>query len=58
MTFVGALPMTGLQLQEAPEMIEPSEQLEADCQDQVQALTTEILNRGATARAAVAASAG
>jgi hypothetical protein len=38
MASVGALPLTGLQLPGAPEMIEPSERLEADCQDQVQAL--------------------
>jgi hypothetical protein len=31
MTSVGALPLTGLQLPGAPEVIEPSEQLEADC---------------------------
>jgi hypothetical protein len=31
MAFVSALPLTGLQLPGAPEMIEPSEQLEADC---------------------------
>jgi hypothetical protein len=55
---VDALPMTGLHLPGAPEVIEPSEQLEADCQDQVQALAQEILRRGAAARAAVAASAG
>jgi hypothetical protein len=33
MASVGALPLTGLQLPGAPEMIEPSEQLEADCQN-------------------------
>jgi hypothetical protein len=58
MASVGALPLTGLQLPRAPEMIEPSERLEADCQDQVQALAQEILRRGAAAMAAGAASAG
>jgi hypothetical protein len=58
MASVGALPLTRLQLPGAPEMIEPSERLEADCQDQVQALAQEILRRGATAMAAGAASAG
>jgi hypothetical protein len=58
MASVGALPLTGLQLLGAPEMIEPSEQLEANCQDQVQALAQEILRRGAAAMAAGAASAG
>jgi hypothetical protein len=53
MASVGALPMTGLQLPEAPVVLEPSEQLEADCQDQVQALAVEIVKRGAAARAAV-----
>jgi hypothetical protein len=53
MASVGALPMTGLQLPGAPVVLEPSEQLEADCQDQVQALAVEIVNRGAVARAAV-----
>jgi hypothetical protein len=43
MASVSALPLTGLQLPGAPEMIEPSERLEADCQDQVQALAQEIL---------------
>jgi hypothetical protein len=58
MASVGALLLTGLQLPGAPEGIEPSERLEADCQDQVQALAQEILRRGAaamTARAATAA---
>jgi hypothetical protein len=58
MASVGAHPLTGLQLPGAPEMIEPSERLEADCQDQVQALAQEILRRGAAAMAAEAASAG
>jgi hypothetical protein len=58
MASVGALPLTGLQLPGAPEMIEPSEQLEANCQDQVQALAQEILRRGAAPMAAGAASAG
>jgi hypothetical protein len=58
MASVGALPMTGLQLPGAPEVVEPSEQLEADCQDQVQTLAQEILRRGVAARAAVAAAAG
>jgi hypothetical protein len=58
MASVGALPLTGLQLPGAPEVIEPSERLEADCQDQVQALAHEILRRGAAAMAARAASAG
>jgi hypothetical protein len=58
MAFVGALPFMGLQLLGAPEVIEPSEQLEADCQDQMQALAQEILRRGAAAMAAGAASAG
>jgi hypothetical protein len=58
MTSVGALPLTGLQLPGAPEMIEPSERLEADCQDQVQALAQEILRKGAAAMAVGAASAG
>jgi hypothetical protein len=53
MASVGALPMTGLQLPGAPVVLEPLEQLEADCQDQVQALAVEIVNRGAAARAAV-----
>jgi hypothetical protein len=53
MAFVGALPMTGLQLLGAPVVLEPSEQLEADCQDQLQTLPVEIVNRGAAARAAV-----
>jgi hypothetical protein len=53
MASVGALPMTGLQLPGAPVVLEPSEQLEADCQDQVQALAVEIVNRGAAARATV-----
>jgi hypothetical protein len=57
MASVGALPITGLQLPRAPEVIGPSEQLEADCQDQVQALAQEILRRGAAAGAG-AASAG
>jgi hypothetical protein len=57
MASVGALPMTELQLPGAPEAIEPSEQLEADCQDQVETLAQEILNRGAAARAAVVVSA-
>jgi hypothetical protein len=52
MASVGALPMTGLQLPGAPVVLEPSEQLEADCQNQVQALAVEIVNRGAAARAA------
>jgi hypothetical protein len=52
MASVGALPMTGLQLPGAPVVLEPSEQLEADCQDQVQALAVEIVSRGAAARAA------
>jgi hypothetical protein len=58
MASVGALPLTGLQLPGASEIIEPSEQLEADCQDQVQTLAQEILRRGAAAMAAGAASAG
>jgi hypothetical protein len=58
MASVGALPLTGLQLPGAPEMIEPSEQLEADCPDQVQAPAQKILRRGAAAMAAGAASAG
>jgi hypothetical protein len=58
MASVGTLPLTGLQLPGAPEMIEPSERLEAGCQDQVQALAQEILRRGAAAMAAGAASAG
>jgi hypothetical protein len=58
MASVGALPLTGLQLPGAPEMIEPSERLEADCQDQVQALAQEILKREAPAMAAGAALAG
>jgi hypothetical protein len=33
MAAVGALAMTGLQLPGAPEILEPSEQLEHDCQD-------------------------
>jgi hypothetical protein len=45
MASVGALLLTGLQLSGAPEVIEPSERLEADCQDQVQALSQEILRR-------------
>jgi hypothetical protein len=53
MASVGALPMTGLQLPRAPVVPEPSEQLEADCQEQVQALAVEIVNRRAAARAAV-----
>jgi hypothetical protein len=53
MASVGALPMTGLQLPGAPAVLEPSEQLETDCQDQVQALAVEIVNRGASARATV-----
>jgi hypothetical protein len=36
MASVGALPMAGLQLPGAPVVLEPSEQLEADCQDQLQ----------------------
>jgi hypothetical protein len=55
---VGALPLTGLQLSRPSEIIEPSERLEADCQDQVQTLAQEILRRGAAAMAAGAASAG
>jgi hypothetical protein len=51
MASVGALPMTGLQLPGAPAVLEPSEQLETNCQDQVQALAVEIVNRGAAARA-------
>jgi hypothetical protein len=35
MASMGALPLTGLQLPGAPEMIEPSERLKANCQDQV-----------------------
>jgi hypothetical protein len=58
MASLGALSMTGLQLPGAPEVVEPSEQLEADRQDQVQARAQEILRRGAAARAAVAAAAG
>jgi hypothetical protein len=58
MAAVAALPLTGLQPPGAPKMIEPSERLEADCQDQVQALAQEILRRGAAAMAAGAASAG
>jgi hypothetical protein len=46
MAAVGALPLTGLQLPGALEMIEPSERLEADCWDQVQTLAQEILRRG------------
>jgi hypothetical protein len=57
MASVGALPLTGLQLPGAPAVLAPSEQLEADCQDQVQALAAEILTRGASARAAVVAAA-
>jgi hypothetical protein len=53
MASVGALPMTGLQLPGAPAVLAPSEQLEADCQEQVQALATKILSSGAAARAAV-----
>jgi hypothetical protein len=53
MASVGPLPMTGLQLPGAPAVLEPSEQLETDCQDQVQALAVEIVNRGASARATV-----
>jgi hypothetical protein len=53
MASVGALPMTGLQLLGAPALLEPSEQLETDCQDQVQTLAVEIVNRGAAARATV-----
>jgi hypothetical protein len=53
MASVGALPMTGLQLPGAPAVLEPSEQLETNCQDQVQALAVEIVNRGAAARATV-----
>jgi hypothetical protein len=53
MASVGALSMTGLQLPGAPAVLEPSEQLETDCQDQVQALAVEILNRGAAAMATV-----
>jgi hypothetical protein len=55
---VGALLITRLQLPEAPEVIEPSEQLETDYKDQVQALAQGILSRGAAARAAVTVSAG
>jgi hypothetical protein len=58
MASVGALPLTGLQLPRAPEMIEPSERLEADCQDRVQAPAQKILRRGAAAMAAGAASVG
>jgi hypothetical protein len=58
MPSVGALPLTELQLPGAPEMIEPSERLEADCQNQVQALAQKILRRGAAVMAAGAASAG
>jgi hypothetical protein len=39
-------------------VIEPSERLDADCQDQVQALAHEILKNGAAAMAAGAALAG
>jgi hypothetical protein len=53
MASVGALPMTGLQLPGAPAILEPSEQLETDCQDQVHALAVEIVNRGAAARTTV-----
>jgi hypothetical protein len=53
MASVSALPMTGLQLPGAPAVLEPSEQLETDCQDQVQALAVEIVNRGAAARETV-----
>jgi hypothetical protein len=53
MASVGALPMTGLQLPGAPALLEPSEQLETECHDQVQALALEIVNRGAAARATV-----
>jgi hypothetical protein len=53
MASVGALPMTGLQLPGAPAVLEPSEQLETDCQDQVQALAVEIVNRGASAKATI-----
>jgi hypothetical protein len=53
MASVGTLPMTGLQLPGAPVVLEPSEQLEADCQDRLQALAVEIVNRGAAARTAV-----
>jgi hypothetical protein len=53
MASAGALPMTGLQLPGAPAVLEPLEQLETDCQDQVQALAVEIVNRGAAARATV-----
>jgi hypothetical protein len=53
MASVGALPMMGLQLPGAPAVLEPSEQLEADCQDQVQALAVEMVKGGAAARAAV-----
>jgi hypothetical protein len=58
MASVGALLLTRLQLPGHPQMIEPSERLEAVCQDQVQALAQEILRRGAAAMAAGAASAG
>jgi hypothetical protein len=58
MASLGALSMTGPQLPGAPEVIEPSEQLEADCQDQVQALAQKIIRREAAARAAIAALAG
>jgi hypothetical protein len=53
MASVGALSMTGPQLPGAPTVLEPSEQLETNCQDQVQALAMEIVNRGAAARATV-----
>jgi hypothetical protein len=49
---VGALLMTWLQLPGAPAVLEPLKQLESNCRDQVQALTEEILRRGATATAA------
>jgi hypothetical protein len=49
---VDALPMVGLQVPGAPSVVVPSEQLESDCRDQVQALAEEIIKRGAAARAA------
>jgi hypothetical protein len=49
---VGALPIVGLQVPGAPSVLVPSEQLESDCRDQVQALAEKILKRGAAARTA------
>jgi hypothetical protein len=57
MASAGALPVTGLQLPGASEVIEPSEQLKHECQDQVQTLAQEIFRRGTAARAAAVAAA-